>query len=97
MVVFVPVAFRMPAMLVLVPPAMLFAPATLAGFVQLVSLVIGLRAVASMALDRTMQFMLLMCNASLATVHFVAVEAWNYSEQQKSSRKKGYGCGRHRL
>lgn len=84
-IVFVPVAVGVPAVLVLVPPAMLFAPATLADCVQFVALVIGLTAVASMALDGAMEFMFLVDDAALAAVDFVGVQPWRSGDEQESS------------
>ena len=84
-IVFVPVAVGVPAVFVLVPPAVLFAPATFAGFVELVALVIGLTAVPSMALDGAMEFMFLVGDAALAAVDLVGVQPWRRGEEQERS------------
>jgi hypothetical protein len=54
MIVFIPVALRVPPVLVLIPPAVALPPAPLAHFTQLAALVIRLPAVASMVLNRFM-------------------------------------------
>jgi hypothetical protein len=46
-----------PALLVFIPPAVMFAPAAFAGFVQFAALVIGLATVAAVALDGFVEFM----------------------------------------
>jgi zinc transporter ZupT len=84
-IVFIPVAVGVPAVFVFVPPAVLFAPAAFAGCVQFVAFVIGLTAVASMALDGAMEFMFLVGDAALAAVDFVGVQPWRRSEEQESS------------
>jgi hypothetical protein len=84
-IVFVPVAVGVPAVFVFVPPAVMFAPAAFAGFVQFVALVIGLTAITSMALDGAMELMLLVGDAALAAVAFVGVQPWRRGEEQESS------------
>ena len=81
----VPVVFFTPATLVLVPPAMMFAPAAFARFVQFAALVLGLAAVAAVALDGFMQFMILMSNAPLASLHALSLRARPSHEQQNSN------------
>ena len=85
MVVFVPVAIGVPTVLVFVPPAMLFAPAAFADYMEFVALVIGLTAVPSMALDGAVKLMFLVGDAALATVDFVGVQPWRHGEEQDSS------------
>jgi Sec-independent protein secretion pathway component TatC len=85
MIALVPIAFRMPAVLVLVPPAMLLTPATLSHCVQFATLVIGLPAVSSVALDGLVEFMLGVSYSPLAAVNVFCVNAWCRGEQQ--------GCG----
>src|ERR1700687_830980 len=87
-VVLVPIAFRAPAVLVLVPPAMLLTPATLARGVQFTTLVIGLAAVPSVPLDGLVEIMLSMRNSPLAAFNVFCVHAWRYGEEQ--------GCGKER-
>lgn len=68
MIAVIPVALIMPAAFVLIPPAMILAPALFSSFVQFAAFVIGLLAVAAVTLDRFMQFVLGMLNASLASL-----------------------------
>jgi hypothetical protein len=81
MIVLVPITFRAPAVLVLVPPAMLLTPATLPRVVQLTALVIGLPAVPSVSLDGLVEFMLGVSNSPLAAVNVFCVNAWCRGEQ----------------
>jgi hypothetical protein len=73
-VVFVPIALGVPAVFVLVPPAMLFAPATLARGVQFAAFVIGLAAVASVMFNGFVELVLLMGDAALAAVGVLRVK-----------------------
>ena len=86
MIVLVPVALRMPAMLVLIPPLMKFTPAVLASLTQFPAFTIGLGAVRAMLLDSLVQFMLRMFDPALATVAVAVfgVKSWDGSEQQSS-------------
>ena len=84
-VVFVPVALGVPAVFVFVPPAMLFAPAAFADLMEFAALMIGLTAVASMALDGAVEFMFLVGDAVLAAVDFVGVQPRRSGEEQESS------------
>jgi hypothetical protein len=81
MIVLVPITFRAPAVLVLVPPAMLLTPATLPHVVQFTALVIGLPAVPSVSLDGLVEFMLGVSNSPLAAVNVFCVNAWCRGEQ----------------
>ncbi len=85
MVVFIPVAVGVPAVLMFIPPAMLFAPAAFAGCMEFATLMIGLTAVPSMALDGPVKFMFLVSNAALAAVDFVGVQPWRRGEEQERS------------
>jgi hypothetical protein len=87
-VVLVPITFGAPAVLVLVPPAMLLTPATLSRFVQFAPLVISLPAVPSVSLDGLVKFMLSVSNSPLAAVNVFCVHAWRSGKQQ--------GCGQER-
>jgi hypothetical protein len=84
-VVLVPIAVGAPAVLVLVPPAMLLTPATLSRCVQFATLVFCLPAVPSMSLDGLVEFMLGVSYSPLAAVNVFCVNAWRSSKQQ--------GCG----
>ena len=68
MIVIVPIALVAPAMLVFIPPAMVFPPTLFPCFVQLISFVVRLPAVASMMLDRLVQVVFRMLNAALAVL-----------------------------
>ena len=68
MVALVPVAFLVPAPLVLIPPAMMLAPALFTRFPQLVPFVIRLPAVPPMMLNRFMQFVLSVRDPPLAAL-----------------------------
>jgi hypothetical protein len=83
-IVFVPITLGVPAVLVFVPPAMLFAPAALARRVQFATLVIGLAAVASVMLDGFVEFVLFMGDAALAAVHVLGMQ---------SRRREREDCG----
>src|SRR5579859_248498 len=82
----VPVVFFTPAMLVLVPPPMMFAPAPFAGLVQFATLVVGLAAVAAVALDGFMQFVVGVRNAPLAPLHGLGLRPRPSHEHQNSQR-----------
>jgi len=82
----VPVVLFMPAVLVLIPPAMMFAPAPFARLVQFAALVVGLAAVAAVVLNGFMQFMIRMRNALLASLHALSLRARASHEQQNSQR-----------
>src|SRR5258706_9454640 len=86
-VVLVPVVLGAPAVLVLVPPAMLLAPAALAGFVQFPTLVIGLPAVASVFLDGFVEFMLGVSHSTLTAVDVFGVQP-RYSGEKQSCRQE---------
>jgi hypothetical protein len=80
-VVLVPISIRAPAVFVFVPPPMLFAPATLARLMQLPPFVVGLPAMASVALNRLVQFVFGVFNATLAAVHIFCVQARRNAEK----------------
>ena len=81
-VVFVPIVFGAPAMLVFIPPPVLLAPATFAGFVQLAALMISLSAVASVLLDGLVKLMLGMLDAPLASVGIFGMSTRHCGEPQ---------------
>jgi hypothetical protein len=90
----IPVAIVVPAMIVFIPPAMIVAVAILAGFVQVVASGIGLAAFASMMLDGFMKTMIGAADALLAVV--IGAQTRGPGEEQKS-RQRGAGyrdfCG----
>jgi len=67
-VVLVPIALRVPAVFVFIPPPVTFTPATLSRLVQFTALVVCLSAVASMFLDGFVEFMIGMSDPALAAV-----------------------------
>jgi hypothetical protein len=78
----VPIVFRPPAVFVLIPPAVLLAPATFSRRVQFTTFVIGLPAVASMALDGLVEIMLGMSHPALAAVDVFRVKAGSGSKEK---------------
>jgi hypothetical protein len=84
-VVLVPVAVNAPAVLVFIPPAMLFTPATLASGMQFATLVICLAAAAPMSLDGVVEFMLGVSDSALAAVNVLCVKPRRRGEEQESS------------
>ena len=82
MIVLVPVALRMPAVLVLIPPLMGFTPAMLASLVQFPAFTICLGAVTPMFLNGFVQFMLGVSHPSLTAVAVFGVHLWDCCEQQ---------------
>jgi hypothetical protein len=81
-VVLVPIAFLVPAVLVFIPPLMPLTPATLPRVVQFTTLVICLFAVASMFLDCLVEFMIRMSDSALTPVEVFCVKSWHCSEKQ---------------
>ena len=81
-VVFVPVAVGAPPVLVFIPPAMLLAPATLPRFLQFVTLVTCLVAVASMFLDRLMEFMFRVRDPTLTVVDVFGMNSGRCAEEK---------------
>jgi len=74
--VLVPIAFRAPAVLVLIPPLMALAPATLPRIVQFTTLVICLFAVASMFVDCFVEFTLRVSDSALTSVLIFCMKPW---------------------
>jgi hypothetical protein len=87
-IVLVPIAFRVPAVLVFIPPPVSLAPATLARRVEFVTLVIGSFAVASVSLDRTMQLMLLVDDPALTSIHIFRLKLRQGGRKQQSSNNR---------
>lgn len=67
MIPIVPVVLLVPAVLVFVPPPMILAPAAFPSLAQFVPLMVRLTAVAPVAFDRLMQFVLCVLDAPLAS------------------------------
>jgi hypothetical protein len=85
-VVVVPIAVRVPTMLVFVPPAMRVAPAIFARFVQFVPSLIGLSAFASVMLDGFMKTMIRPGDAPLAIV-VIAAQTRRAGEEQEARQR----------
>jgi hypothetical protein len=79
-VVLVPVALGVPAVLVLIPPAVPFGPAVLAGFVQFAAFVICLATVASMFFDCLVEFVVGVGDPALASVNVLGMKAGRGTE-----------------
>jgi len=73
-VVLVPIALGMPAVLVFIPPPMPLTPATLAHVVEFATLVVGLLAVASVLLDCLVEFMFRVRHPPLTSVEVFCVK-----------------------
>jgi len=85
--VLIPIVLGAPAVLVFIPPAMLLAPAALAGFVQFTTLVIGLPAVAAMFLDSLVEFMVGVSDSTLTAVDIFRMRP-RYSGEKQSCRQE---------
>jgi hypothetical protein len=83
-VVLVPVTLGVPAVFVLVPPAVTFTPAALAGRVQFTTLVIGMSAVASISFDGLVKCMLGVDDTALTAVVVFGVKSWDCGEESYS-------------
>jgi hypothetical protein len=100
-VVLVPIAFCVPAVLVLIPPPMALTPATIAHLVQFATLVICPLAVASVLLDCIVEFMLGVRDPTLTSVEVFCAKAWHrgaqYNRQQNGYCKDRFSDSVHRL
>jgi hypothetical protein len=74
-VVLVPIAFLVPAVLMFIPPLMAFAPAMLARRAQFTTLVICLSAVAPVFFDCLVELMLRVDDPALASVDIFRLKA----------------------
>jgi ABC-type sugar transport system permease subunit len=88
-VVLVPIAFLVPAVLMFIPPLMPLTPATLPGRVQFTTLVICPSAVAPVFFDCLVEFMLRADNSALASADIFRLKARQYGAKQNSC-EKGY-------
>ena len=77
-IVLVPIAFRVPATLVFLPPLMPLTPATLPRIVQFTALVICQPAVASVSPDCLVEFMVCVSNSALTLVEVFCLKARHY-------------------
>ncbi len=87
MIVLVPIAHLVPAVLVFIPPLVTLAPATLPRLVQFAALVVCLLAPASMTIDGFVQFMLRMHDTALAPVGTFRMKAWHCGEEEHRCEK----------
>ena len=97
-IVLVPIALRVPPVLVLIPPLVPLPPAALACFTQLAPLVIRLSAVASMVLNRFMEFVLRVLNAPLASLGVLRPRPGHRGKQESRTQcsyeqKRLFGAG----
>jgi hypothetical protein len=83
-VVLVPIAVRVPAVVVFIPPPMPLTPATLPRTVQFTTLVICLFAVASVSVNCFVEFMLRVSNSALTSVLVFCLKARHGGAKQKS-------------
>jgi hypothetical protein len=84
----VPISFGPPAVFVLIPPAVLLAPATFSHRVQFATFMIGLAAVASMALDGLVEIMLGMSHPALAAVDVFRVKSGSGSKEKDCCQQR---------
>ena len=89
MVVFVPIAFLVPAVVVFIPPLMALAPAVFPCRVQFTTLVICLSAVAPVFFDCFVELMLRVNDPALASVDIFRLKA-RQCQAKQSSCEKGY-------
>jgi hypothetical protein len=85
-VVLVPVAFLVPAVLVFLPPLMPLSPATLPRIVQFTTLVICLSTMASVSCDCLVEFMICVSDSALTSVEVFCLQAW-YCGAKQNRRK----------
>jgi hypothetical protein len=81
-VVLVPIAVRVPAVFVFIPPPVALTPAPLPSLVQFTALVVCLSAVASMFLDGLVEFMIGMSDPALTPVVVFGVKSRHCGESQ---------------
>ena len=79
MVAVIPIAFRVPAMCVFIPPSMPDAPAVLPRFVQFMTPAFGLFAPVAMMLNGFVQLVVRARNAALAIVA-IGAQTWHSGE-----------------
>jgi hypothetical protein len=84
-IVVIPIAFRVPATLVFVPPSMVAVPAALPRFAQFMACVCSLPAPIAMPCNGLIESVIRACNAPLAIV-FVGAQKGHCREHQKASQ-----------
>jgi hypothetical protein len=82
-IVVVPIAVGVPAVVVLIPPLMPFTPAAFTRVVQFTTFVVCLPAMVSMLLNRFVEFMLGVHDPALTPVNVFCLGARNSSTKQK--------------
>ncbi len=91
-IVIVPITVAVPAVAVFIPPTMPLSPAAFPRLVQLVPRVIRLSALPAMMLDRFMQLVICLGDASLASVVvIVASECARCRTESQHCSKRGSG------
>jgi hypothetical protein len=86
-----PVALGVPAMVVFIPPPVIGAPAMLAGFMQVMASVLGLRTAIAVVLDSFMQPVIGSCDSTMALLITISAQIWSrakYSETDRCRRDK---------
>ena len=83
MVVLVPIAFLVPAVLVFIPPPMALPPATFPRIVQFTTLVICQHAVRSVSLDCLVEFVFCVSDLALTSAEGFCLNARNSGAKQK--------------
>jgi len=89
-VVIIPIMFRVPAMLVFIPPTMVGTPAVLTRFVQIVAAMLGLLAPVAVTLDGFVKPVIGSGDASLAVV--IGAQARRTYEHKKASQCRSSKC-----
>ena len=84
----VPIAFRMPAMLVFIPPSMTDTPAMLPRFVEFMTPAFSLRAPGAMMLNGFVQSVVRASNAALAIVAIGAKKRRSAEHKKTSQRRR---------
>jgi hypothetical protein len=84
-IVVIPIAFRVPATLVFIPPSMVAVPAALPRFAQFMARALGLPALVAMPRNGGVQPVVRTRNAALAVV-FVGAQKGHCREHQKASQ-----------
>ena len=93
MIVLVPIAVPVPAVLVFIPPLMPLTPAMFSYIAQFTTLVICLFAIASVSLNCLVELMFRVNDSALTPVDAFCVESWHCREQQNRGQ---YGSCEHR-
>jgi hypothetical protein len=90
MVVLIPIAIRMPAMLVFIPPSMIGVPAVLTCFVQLVAPTFSLLTLIAVMLGRFVQLVIGPRDASLAVI--IGAQVRSACKHEKTGQCRSSKC-----